>query len=97
MDEQLQILRRWASHGTMRQFYTELEARLTDENYKLELEGDTLTVYRSRREGGLFGLGGRRVREPVLAVIRRDDSVEIPEEHADPEFVQFLTETLGAH
>ncbi len=98
MDETtLQKLRRWASHGTLRQFYAELDARLADEGYEIELEGDVLTVYSTEKEGGFLGIGGRKTKNICLRVIRNNDTVDIPEETAEPEFVEMLSERLQAH
>jgi hypothetical protein len=97
MDDNLLKLRRWASQGTLRQFYTEINARLADDKYEIELEGDVLTVYSVETQGGFLGIGGRKVREICLRVIANGEAVDIPEETADPEFVEMLAEKLRAH
>jgi hypothetical protein len=97
MDDSMQRVRRWASHGNLRQFYAELGARLAKEGYEIEIEGDTLTVYGVEKQGGFLGLGGRKIRQPKLKVVQHNDSVEVPEEDADPEFVALLAERLRSH
>ncbi len=97
MDEHLTKLRRWASQGTLRQFYTEINAKLSGDNYEVELEGDVLTVYSVETKGGFLGIGGRKTRQICLRVIATDDAADIPEETTDPEFVEMLAERLRAH
>jgi hypothetical protein len=94
MDEHLQRLRRWMGRATMRQFYTELQAHLPTDEYELELEGDTLTVFHLEKRRGFLGLGARQVRRPCLQVIHHSDRIEVPEECADPAFVALLAEML---
>ncbi len=94
MDEHLQRLRRWIRNSTLRQFYTELDARLPKGAYALELEGDTLTVFRLEKSRGLLGIGARSIRRPCLAVVRHNDAIEISPESADPAFVALLAEMM---
>lgn len=94
MEKALSELERWASHGTLRQFYLELEARLAGKGYVLELEGDTLTVYAIKRKGGFWGIGKKEVKLPCLQLVRKDNAIKIPAETADPAFVALLLEKL---
>lgn len=96
MDEQITRLKNWVSHGTMRQFYTEMQAKLANTEYTVELVGDVITFYRTRKEGGILGLFARRVREQLLQISRQDDQVVIAE-GADPEFVQYVNSLLKQH
>lgn len=96
MRDGLKAVRKWASRCTLRQLYTEIEAWLPKGGYTLELEGDTLTVYSVTRHRGFLGLGARQIRRPCLAVVRHNEAISVPEEHADPEFIKLLSEKVGA-
>ena len=97
MEQDLLKLRRWMSHGTARQFYTEIAYKITDHGYEAEIQGDTVTCYRVKKQGGLLGIGARKVKTPVLVVTQYEHEVAIDEEHADAEFVALLTQLLRAH
>jgi len=97
MEEELHKVRTWASHGTLRQFYTEVSAKLADEGYKVNLEGGTLTVYKVHKEGGFLGIGARKIEESVLVVTGEGAELEIPPETADAEFVGLLGAKLKQH
>ena len=97
-EEDLRKIEGWASHGTLRQFYAEASAKLSKEGgYQVELEGDSLTCYRVRKEGGFLGIGKHEVKEPVLKIIRKGDEIAIPEESADEAFVKQLASLLRIH
>ncbi|MBA7703241.1 hypothetical protein ES703_112023 [subsurface metagenome] len=97
MEEELRTIRSWASHGTLRQFRTEMSAKVAADGYGVTLEGDTLTVYRIRKEGGFLGIGARKIEEPVLVVIGEGANMRIPEESADEEFLALLAPKLKQH
>lgn len=100
MDDDLRKIQSWAMHGTVRQVYADMAARLTTEgDYEAELEadGETIGFYRVTKQGGFLGIGGKMVREPVLTVIRQGEEVLIPEEPRDEEFVHLLAQKLEAH
>jgi len=97
MEEELRTIRSWASHGTLRQFRTEISAKVAEDGYQVKLEGDTLTVYKIRKEGGFLGIGARKIEEPVLKVVGEGAGMTIPEESADEEFVRLLAPKLTQH
>jgi hypothetical protein len=97
MEAELQKIKRWSSHGTLRQFYAEVSAKALTKGYRTELDGNTITFYRTRKEGGLLGIGARTIKEPVLRIIRHDDTVEIPEDIVDEKFVRELADSLKQH
>jgi hypothetical protein len=97
MEEELQKIKNWSSRGTLRQFYAEASAKASAVGFKSQLEGDTITFYRSHKEGGFLGIGARTVKEPVLKIIRHDNTVEIPEDGVDDAFVQELAGSLKQH
>lgn len=97
MEEDLQRLKNWASHGSLRQFYTETAATTRSHGYDLAVEGDSIVFYRLRKEGGFLGLFRKTVRQPVLRIVRHDDQVDIPEESIDPEFIGVLANLLKQH
>ena len=98
MQDELQKVQRWAMHGTVRQVYADMAARLTTEKeYTAELEDETMVFYRLSKEGGLFGLFGKDTKTPVLRIIRKGEEIEIPEEPRDEEFINVLSRILEAH
>jgi len=97
MEDDLRRIQSWASHGTIRQFYAEVSAKMAKEGYEVELEGDSLTCYRVRKEGGFLGIGKRQVKELMLKIIRKGEEIIIPEESADKEFVKELASSLRVH
>ena len=97
MEDELQKIKNWSSHGTLRQFYTEVSAKAASMGYKAELTGNTITFYRTHKAGGFLGIGARTIKEPVLKIIRHDDTVEIPEDSVDPEFLKELAGSLKQH
>ncbi|NLX37180.1 MAG: hypothetical protein GXY68_10880 [Chloroflexi bacterium] len=97
MEQDLLKLRRWMSHGSARQFYTEIAYKIVDQGYEAEIIGNTVTCYLVKKQGGFLGIGARKVKTPVLVVTQRDHEVDIDARNADPEFVAGLTELLRAH
>jgi hypothetical protein len=98
MQEDLQKIQRWAMHGTVRQAYADMAARLTTEKeYTAELADETMVFYRQSKGGGLFGLFGKGTKTPVLKIIRKGEEIEIPEEPRDEEFINVLSRLLEAH
>ena len=97
MEDELGRIRAWASHGTIRQFYSEVISKVSGEGYQVEVEGNTLTCFKTRKQGGFLGIGRRTIKESVLQVVREGDVVTIPEESADEEFVKLLASKLSQH
>jgi len=97
MEEDLRKIRNWASHGTPRQFLAEVTAKVAGVGYTAELDGNTLTVFAEHREGGFLGIGAKKIRDTKLQVIFGQDEVSIPDDTADPEFIQHLLGLLTAH
>jgi hypothetical protein len=87
-------LRKWLRRVSMRQLYTELDARLPRDAYQLELEGDTLTVFGLERKRRFLGLWTRTVRRPLLRVTCQNQALELGAESSDPTFVARLVEML---
>jgi hypothetical protein len=98
MEEELRKVMIWATHGTPRQFYHEVTARLQGQGYEIDMEGEEVVrVFKSRKEGGFLGIGGRKVKETFLEVRFQGDEVIIPPESANEELVQVLAGVLGQH
>lgn len=89
-------LRRWLRRASMREIYTELDARLPQDAYRLELEGDTLTVFGLEHKKRFLGLGTRTVQRPLLRVTCQNHTHDLTPESADPAFVARLVEVLRA-
>lgn len=92
MEDALHSIRVWSSHGTIRQFASEIAGKIAKIGYVAELEGDTLTCYRVVKQGGVLGIGARKVKQPVMKFIRKGDGVEVVEDAIDQ---TFLTELVG--
>jgi hypothetical protein len=97
MEDRLRKISSWAARGTLGQFRTEVEVNLEGTDYTVETQGNKLLFYRVQRQGGLFGIGAKTVKEPVLEITRSDLGIEIPDEPQDPEFVRFLAGELEQH
>ena len=83
METELQQIAAWARNGTLGQFCTKVSARIGENGYQAELEGDTLTFCRIGKQGGLLGIGGRRTSECVMQITCTDDQMLIPDEFLD--------------
>jgi len=98
MEKKLQEIDTWANMGTMRQFQIELTARLADEeDYDVQLEEDTLRVYKNEKKGGFLGIGARKSSKLVLEMRKEDERVIVQKDSADPEFVDKLNDLLKHH
>ncbi|MHB1357278.1 MAG: hypothetical protein ACYCZF_15020 [Anaerolineae bacterium] len=97
MQDELYKIHIWASHGSMKQFSAEVIAKAIKIGYDADLDGDTLTCYKIEHQGGILGIGRRKIKRTVLKIIRKGNDVEIPESEADPEFVAKLSELLKQH
>lgn len=97
MEDSVRKIQVWASHGTLRQFFAELSAKLTNLDAQCELEGNTITCYRGTKTGGFLGIGARKVKTPLLKITREGDRIIIADEPLDREFVDRLAEELKAH
>lgn len=97
MEEELRKIRNWASHGTPRQFMTEVTAKVSGLGLKTELEGDTLTVFDLHREGGFLGIGAKKVRDIKLQLVFGEGDVSIAKDTVDLEFLKELLPLLTAH
>ncbi|MBN1400989.1 MAG: hypothetical protein JXA74_09130 [Anaerolineae bacterium] len=97
MKEALQEIMGWANRGTLHQFALEAAARLDDDTYQVEREGDKLTIHRLEKRGGVLGIGAETVRVPVLEFYTQGEVVEIREETADGEFVTEFAGLLTGH
>ncbi len=97
MEDELRKLRNWASHGTLRQFYAEISAKASLQGYLTEMEGNSVTCYKVRKEGGFLGIGRRTIKEPVLKAVQEGNEVRIPDESVNAEFVHLLAPLLKQH
>ena len=97
MEDALHKIRNWASHGTLRQFRTEIAGKVAPDGYEVEMEGDTLVCYRVSKAGGFLGIGARKVKETVLEVVGEGEGMQMIEESADEEFVAYLAGKLTQH
>ena len=97
LDQNLQEITSWVTRGTLTQFANEVLAKIEDEGYTVERGGNTLTIYRTEKKGGLLGVGGGTVKQPVLRIVRADEYVTIPEDSVDPRFVRMLAKYLEKH
>ena len=97
MEEKLQKIQGWASHGSLAQFHREVAGKISDDGYTVELGDDRLSFYKTRKEGGILGLFAKTVKETVLEIVRTGGDTVLSRETADEEFVNLLEGVLGAH
>jgi len=97
MEEMVDRLATWASHGTLEQFRTEIDGYLKHEGYDSEIQGDELVIFRPRKEGGFLGIGAKTIKEPLLKISRAGGKVHILPEPIDEELVQYLNSCLRQH
>ena len=97
-EEALRKISSHANRGTFRQFHTVIAARLADRReYRIELEGSTITFLGVRKEGGFLGIGARTVTEPLLKLTKQGNRVIVAQESLDETFVHELARVLGPH
>ena len=97
MEEKLQKIQAWASHGSLAQFQREVTGRISDEGYVVELEDDKLSFFKTRKEGGLLGVFAKTIKELVLEIVRTEGSIILSKQTANEEFVNLLASSLGDH
>jgi len=97
MEELLERIATWVSHGTLAQFQTEIDGFLRRSKYRSELRGDELLIYSQRKEGGFLGIGAKTVKDPVMKLARTEAGVEIAREPLDEEFARYLASELRQH
>jgi hypothetical protein len=98
VDEALAYITSWANRGNMKQFYTEVSARLsTDNEHDVELDGDAVTFYNVRKEGGILGIGAQTVREPALRLVQEGEMTKISDDPMDPDCAMAVAQALSRH
>ncbi len=93
-EDKLQLVRRWASRGNLKQFLTDMQPRIAPLGYTAELNIDTIQCYRVIEKKSLMGLRKQYVKEPVMAIRRRNGSLEF--EAGDETFVEVLASVARA-
>jgi len=97
MQEILDRIARWASHGTLSQFQAEVGGYLRIKGYVSEVQGEELLIYRPRKEGGFLGIGAKTVKEPLMRISRSESTVRVLPEPLDEELVYYLNSCLRQH
>lgn len=97
LEEELEKIENWANRGTLAQFETEAEARLSDSEYAVERIDDTLRFLRVHKEGGFLGIGGETLEEPVLEITESEGIFVISSEPRNGEFIEFFASQLRQH
>lgn len=97
MEEIIERIATYATHGTLSQFRTEIGGYLTTRGYDSEVQGDELLIYRPRKEGGFLGIGAKTIKEPLLRISKTAGSVSIPQNPRDEELIQYLDTILHQH
>lgn len=88
MEDNKQVVRRWARRGNLKQFLTDIRPLIEPLGYSAELNVDTVRCYRMVEKKSLMGLRKQVVKEPVMAVCRRNGAIEV--EEADEQFLNVL-------
>lgn len=97
MEEIVDKIAIWTSHGTLSQFQTEIDGYLTSRGYHSEVRGEEIVIYRPHKEGGFLGIGAKTIKEPLLIISKAGGTVSIPPEPRDEELIQYLTTILHQH
>ncbi|MHB1295277.1 MAG: hypothetical protein ACYC4R_09825 [Anaerolineae bacterium] len=97
MEDKVRTICRWACHGTMNQFFTEISSKTSQLGYQSELSGNTLTCYKMVKSGGVIGIGTKKIKQPVLTIIHNGDGITVPPESVDEQFLDQLLVRLKAH
>ena len=97
MEEIIERIATWASHGTLAQFQMEIDGYLKSEGYDSELQGDELLFYRPRKKGGFLSIGAKTIKEPMMKISRAEGEVRVLPEPVDEEFVRYLNSCLRQH
>lgn len=97
MEEILDRIAVWASHGTLSQFRTEVDGYLKSRGYDSEVQGNELLIFRPHKEGGFLGIGAKTIKEPLLIISKAEGTVSIPSEPRDEELIQYLSSILRQH
>lgn len=97
MEEKLQKIQAWASHGSLAQFQREVTGRISDEGFVAELEDDKLSFFKTHKEGGFLGVFAKTIKEVVLEIVRTDGDIVLSKQTANEEFVNLLAGSLGDH
>ena len=87
-EDKLQIVQRWARRGNLKQFLTDMQPRIAPHGYTAELNIDTIQCYRVIEKKSLMGLRKQYVKQPVMAIRRRNGTLEFDAE--DETFVEVL-------
>jgi len=97
MEEILERIAIWASHGTLAQFRTEIDGYIKKEGYDSELQDDGVLFYRPRKAGGFLGIWAKTIKEPVMKISRTEGTVRVLPEPLDEEFAHYLNSCLRQH
>ena len=97
MEEKLQKIQAWASHGSLAQFQREVAGRISDEGYQVELADNKLSFFKTHKEGGFLGVFAKTIKESVLEIARTEGNIVLSEKTANEEFVNLLANSLGDH
>lgn len=97
MEEILDRIATWASHGTLAQFRTEVDGYLKAQGYESEVQGEELLIYRARKKGGFLGIGAKTIKEPLMRISRAGGTVHVLPEPLDEELVHYLNSILRQH
>lgn len=97
MEEILERIAAWASHGTLAQFQTEIDGYLKKEGVDSELQEDGLLFYRARKAGGFLGIGAKTIKDPLMKISSVEGELRVLPEPLDEEFAQYLSSCLRQH
>jgi hypothetical protein len=97
MQEIIERIATYATHGTLAQFRAEIGGYLTTRGYDSEIQDDELLIYRPRKEGGFLGIGAKTIKEPLLRISKVAGSVSISQDPQDEELIQYLDTILHQH
>ena len=88
MEEELNTILIWAKRGTVRQFCSDLRARIEPNGYTADVSENTITIYPTPKARRRLSRPKEQSKEPVLIIMRDDDRVTF--DKANEEFVTLL-------
>lgn len=97
MEEILDRIATWATHGSLPQFRAEIDGNLKSRGYDSEVRGEELVIFRPRKEGGFLGIGAKTVKEPLMRISRAGGTARVLPEPLDEELARYLNSCLVEH
>ncbi len=82
LDTAINRISRYANRGSFRQFYNEMVAKLaSDPEIEISMPDESSMVFsKVSKSGGFLGIGVRKVKTPILKLVKKGDDVLVDSE-----------------